>query len=539
VPQEQKKREEKAEDKVSDVRCPTVNHGGGDVFVQFKCIVQPELSNPPRGPTTPCARFADFIHRYNDAKGVRNPPPVTLETQPRIGDRDCDLIGHSYELPVILAYLMAKHRLPNKRTIIATGRLLVTSGVVGNVDAFERKMALLLEAAPHGSLFIYPKGNVAKDNTAIPDMLQRLKKERGVKCIPIGKLDDVKFLWKTRGALFIKVAAGFLASLAIGLFWLWVTSWTLNPILNRVDESDKPLEKSINTASRDGTYHALLCPLLLVVLSNANLQGRKCTISHGSPDNIDRARQNPANISYVQDDVWLRTASEQADVEKKLFPIHEEIVCEGLWMVTKNPQLTSYDQILKSAPDITFILPPKDSGPAWTFSYLRTKDRELSRASKFENEGSPAAVLDKVARSSSEDKVVGFFVLFPTPDNANIKRMVELVEQGRLRIIPLDRKEITYITERGLIPYRAQTFNLKSSGILKSAMTVSTACVKVGLITGRPETFSGERERKAQNELIDAVKKDGNKLKPREGTFSDYVEIAKERLPRWITNAGR
>jgi hypothetical protein len=133
---------------VSDVRFPTVNNRAADVLVQLNCIVQQELSNPPRGPTTTCKGFADVIHRYNDAKGVRDSPPVTLQTDPRF-DSDRDLVGHSYELPVILAYLLAKHGTPKTRSIIATGRLLVTSGIVGIVDAFERKMALLLEAAPH------------------------------------------------------------------------------------------------------------------------------------------------------------------------------------------------------------------------------------------------------------------------------------------------------------------------------------------------------------------------------------------------------
>jgi hypothetical protein len=112
-------------------------------------------------------------------------------------------------------------------------------------------------------------------------MLQRLKKERGVKCIPIEKLDDVKFLWKTRGALFIiKVAVGFLASLAVGLFWLWVTSWTLNPILKPEDEIDKPFEKSINTASRDGAYHEAQNELIDAVKKDVNkLKPRQGTFS--------------------------------------------------------------------------------------------------------------------------------------------------------------------------------------------------------------------------------------------------------------------
>jgi hypothetical protein len=454
---------------------------------------------------------------------------VTLETEPRIGERDCDLIGHSYELPVILAYLMAKQGSAKTSTIIATGRLVVKSGTIGTVDAFERKIDLLLEAAPYGSLFIYPKGNIAKENTAVREKLQRLKNERGVRCIPIEKLDDIKLLWKRRSAIFaVRVAAVLFAPLVVvGLFLLWVTSQNLNPTLNPIDVSAVVFDTSINTASPGGAYQASLCPRLLVVLSNAKSQGHKCTPSNGSPENIARGLENPANFGYVQYDVWLRTAGDQAEVEKKLFLIHEDIVCEGLWMVTRNPDLTSYSQILESARDITFILPHRDSGPAWTFNYLRSKDPELNRASRLQNEKNPAAVLDKVAMSPKQDKVVGFFVQFATLDNANIKRMAE-----GLTVIPLDRREITDIRERGLPPYSWRTFILKSGSMLTSARKVSTACVKVGLITGRPEAFRSERERKAQREVIDAVQKNVDKLRPRQGTVSDYFETFKEQLGR-------
>jgi len=519
----------KAGAKVSDIRCPMINHGGADALVRFKCIVEPELSNPPRGPTTPCIRFADLIHRFNDARGARDSPPVTLETEPRIGERDCDLIGHSYELPVILAYLMAKHGRPKTSTIIATGRLVVKSGTVGIVDAFERKIDLLLEAAPYGSLFIYPKGNVAKENTAVREKLERLKNVRGVRCIPIEKLDDIKFLWKRCSAIFaIRVGAVLFAPLVVvGLFLLLVTSQNLNPTLDPIYVGVVVFDKSINTASPDGAYQSSLCPRLLGVLSNAKSQGHKCTPSNGSPENIARGLENPTNFGYVQYDVWLRMAGDQVEVEKKLFLIHEDIVCEGLWMVTKNPDLTRYSQILESARDITFILPHKDSGPAWTFNYLRSKDAELNRVSRLQNEKNPAAVLEKVAKSSKQDKVVGFYVQFATVDNANIKRMAE-----GFNVIPLDRKEITDVRERGLIPYSSRTFILKSGSMLTSAREVSTACVKVGLITGRPEAFSSERERKAQSELIDAVQKNIEKLRPREGTVSDYFETFKEQLGR-------
>ena len=126
--------------------------------------------------------------------------------------------------------------------------------------------------------------------------------------------------------------------------------------------------KSIFTSGEKGAYHTLFFPPLPAALSNAYFQGYRCTLSRGTLENIDRVLKEPTNIGFVQLDVFAAEAAKRRDEFKKLTVIRSDIACEGLWMVTKNPDLDNYGHVLGLARRIPFVLPAQGSGSAAGFA---------------------------------------------------------------------------------------------------------------------------------------------------------------------------
>jgi len=114
--------------------------------------------------------------------------------------------------------------------------------------------------------------------------------------------------------------------------------------------------KAINTGGDKGAYHTLFCPPLPPALSNAYFPGYKCTPSRGTLENIDRGIKYPTSVGFVQLDMFAYEAVKRAEEFKKLAVIRSDIACEGLWMVTKNPDLTNFGHILGLARRIPFIV---------------------------------------------------------------------------------------------------------------------------------------------------------------------------------------
>jgi len=261
--------------------------------------------------------------------------------------------------------------------------------------------------------------------------------------------------------------------------------------------------KSINTGGVAGAYHSTFCPPIPSVLTNAYFQGYSCTPSAGTVENIARVLKTPTNISFVQFDVFAREAASRPEEFKRINVIRTDIACEGLWMVTKNPDL-DFGRVLAMSRRIKFVLPPQASGSTASFNFLRSVDPDgLGRApdSNITYVKDATAVLETVANSN--DGEVGFFVQFADPRNANIKLMVE----KNLRVIPVISREILRARVGENTVYQAQSFKLTEGGVFGiggSARAVTTSCTPVALITGSSDAFE---DRNAKDDAIELVQR--------------------------------
>jgi len=484
----------KAERKVHHVAFPAVNRKGSSVLVQLHCVA----SLIQRGkPVTPDRRFDEVIRRFRGAEGVHDPPYTFFDTEPRIG-RDYHLMGDSFELAIVLVDRMARYGYPKIRPIIATGCLpRAVDGAVGSVNEadFERKLDLLLQSAPRGALFIFPKKNAIE---SVGHVLTRLKVEHDVTCMPIENLGEISFLWNSVRVIWWPwLAAGFAALTVVGI----MTSYSL--IREPVPKPQAVAvlgTRSINTAGEKGAYHTLFCPPIAAALQKAQFKGYECTPSKGTVENIDRVLENPTNIGFVQLDVYANEAIKRGEEFKKLKVIRDDFACEHLWMVTRSPALDTYNSIRSNASRVRFILPPKESGSAATFAFLQTNDPEyLGRVpeNRIIYKDDATAVLDEIG--SSTDGAVGFFVQFADPDNDNIK----LLMRKRLKIVPVISAEILRIKLNGREVYGEQTFE-SEPGIFAEGTEATTACTRVAIITGAPILFEGEAAER-QEQMIRKV----------------------------------
>ena len=339
-----------------------------------------------------------------------------------------------------------------------------------------------------------------------------------------------------RGAIFaakvisirrLRVAASFISIVIL-----------IGYILSHLGPHSRPVEaqpvnteisdKSINTGGEKGAYYAAFCPPLRAVLANAYFQGYKCTPSKGTLDNIDRVLRYPTSIGLVRLDVYANQAFKRPEEFKKLTVIRSDIACEGLWMVTKNPELTNYGHIQAFSQRIKFILPERESGWTPTFAFLQENDRDgLGRVPEDNKRyvADAASVLTETASSTSGE--VGFFVQFADPENANIKLMVE---KG-LKVIPVASKKILEMKLSGQSIYQLQTFNLKSGGLFVRPTEATAACTPVAIITGTPEVFGNDRDKvDDQRDLIQMIRDiPAEKLLPQENTLvADAIRYAKK-----------
>ena len=274
--------------------------------------------------------------------------------------------------------------------------------------------------------------------------------------------------------------------------------------LAATSQTVSPGPKSINTGGQAGAYHSTFCPPIPRVLSNAYFQGYACTPSAGTIDNIRRVIAHPTSIGFAQFDVYAREAAARPEEFQRLQIIRADIACEGLWMVTRNPDL-DFGRLLGLARRIQFVLPAQASGSTASFNYLRSIDPDgLGRVpdSNITHVATATDVINRIATSTNGE--VGFFVQFADPRNQNIQLMV----QNNLRIMPVISREILRARVGDTPVYQAQSFQLTQGGafgIGGRAQTATTACTQVALFTGAPSSFADRNGQDDAREMIQRI----------------------------------
>jgi hypothetical protein len=255
----------------------------------------------------------------------------------------------------------------------------------------------------------------------------------------------------------------------------------------------------IYAGSPGGAYFDTFCPPIPNALDTQYFSGYTCQQSKGTLDNIKAVQAKPSSLGFVQKDVFALQSQTNPDLLKQLVVVRSDIACEGLWMVTKNPRLKSFGDVLGYASRIPFVLPPQASGSTSSFKYLQTIDPEGLGAVLPENikyVDSAKAVIETVANSPGNP--VGFFVQFADPENPNIK----LMQEKGLTILPVVSRQITAAKVGNDDLYQVQSFNLTAGGLFRSGDTKVTACTPVAIITGNPEAAQNAGQKKNQAALV-------------------------------------
>lgn len=300
---------------------------------------------------------------------------------------------------------------------------------------------------------------------------------------------------------------------------------------------DRVGPKAINTGGPAGAYHSTFCPPIPNVLANAYFQGYACTPSAGTVQNIQRVLQQPTNIGFAQLDVFAREAAQRPSEFERLSLIRTDIACEGLWMVTKNPDI-DFGRVLGLARRIQWVLPPQGSGSTASFNYLRSIDPDgLGRVpdSNITYMNDATSVLNRIADSTNGE--IGFFVQFADPRNANIR----LIAERGLRVIPVISREILRANVNGTQVYQAQTFQLTQGGMFGiggRAQTATTACTPVAVFTGSPAAFNDRNGQDDAREMIARVQAvPRNSLMPQDSAIQSILNSATRLSQSAVDNA--
>jgi hypothetical protein len=518
-----------------NVSFPVVNSDGPDRLVHVYCKASLDDHGNPTIPTGP----DDVVRRYRGAALEHDPLYTFFDTDPRIG-MEIYVDGNSLDLAFVIADRMARHGYSENRTIVATGCLRGNDGIVGRVDGFERKVLLLHKSDLRGFLFIFPKANFIE---SVRDALQHLQEDCRAECMPIENLDEVKFLWETGIDLARPVKWRWCLTALALVTMVSFTAILLLPIEKPLPAPPRPplnaaLDKRINTASDNGAYQTQFCPRLLAAVTNVLFRGYWCATSSGTVENIDRALRFPTNIGLAQLDTLADEAIKRTEELKKIVVIRTD-ACEGLWMVTRNPGLKSYENVRENASRIRFIL-PEDSGSAASFAFLQANDHDrLGRVADVKKHyvDGTTAVLNEVARSN--DEAVGFFVQFAEAENANFK----LITETDLTIIPVISKEILEILQwDGQPVYQQRTFKTKPGGAFDVldffARQVTTACTPLAIITGKPDASGSGDDQVNQRDLIKKIGEVSKNLLPQQSRAAAIIMHLSQLARQAIEEAG-
>jgi hypothetical protein len=274
---------------------------------------------------------------------------------------------------------------------------------------------------------------------------------------------------------------------------------------------------SIATADENGGDHKDFCPPLEHALKKAGFT-YNCMQTGGSQANVARVSSSPRDIGFTQLDVYAREMRKPH--AKPMTLLRTDLGNECLFLVTRTKSLRTYGEVAARAKSLRFVLPPKDSGSAATFDFLRKIDPHglgKVKTKSITYAASVDAALDETL-AAEDDNTVTLFVQFPDPGNARFKTIN--TKDGAF--IPVISRAILDQEVDGQKIYVAQETQIANPKFLKKGETAVTACTPLALFTRAPSSLRKLRNVRRPNfirlrhaAMVQAVRKfDRDRLVP-------------------------
>jgi tetratricopeptide (TPR) repeat protein len=276
----------------------------------------------------------------------------------------------------------------------------------------------------------------------------------------------------------------------------------------------------LHTGEEQGAYHSEFCPALKTVLGEENLE-LDCKSSDGSLENLTKVTSRPTDFALAQYDLYAHAYTKEAN-QMAFKNVRDDIAKECVFMVSKNKLMSSFGDVLASAEYLNFILPPKNSGHAGTFNYIKSLSTDgLAKATKVTY---AASTEDAITEALSSEDGIALFVQFPNPDNKHFK----LVNENGGHFVPVLSREILADEVDGRKVYTAEETEVKTAGWTEKETKLVTACTPIVLFTGNPNRVTDETLKSIHQSAIDTFEKaPAEKLRPQEGWFSKILTNTK------------
>ena len=277
----------------------------------------------------------------------------------------------------------------------------------------------------------------------------------------------------------------------------------------------------IHTGGEAGAYHSAFCPVLAARLKEANVNGR-CVTSKGTRENLERVLADPQHIGYGQLDVFA-LESGLLSARNAYEILRQDDARECLFAVTKNRSVTSFGALSMFAKSMTVYLPPKESGSAGTFQFLRAFDDDgLGRAKAV----TYAATADEAIQQAlaSEDGVA-FFVQFPDAGNARF----QAIKRAGGHLVPVIDRDILRQEADGRRIYFAEETEIENPSFVSGGGKLITACTPLVVFSGNPARIASADARQSHEAIGTAIKLMAHDaLTPREPALQRIARRTKE-----------
>jgi hypothetical protein len=141
-----------------------------------------------------------------------------------------------------------------------------------------------------------------------------------------------------------------------------------------------------------------------------------------------------------------------------------------------------------------------DGGSRASFEFLQKVDPNgLGRARNIQVVENATAAIDRVASGGAD---VGFFVQYAERSNPNVK----LVQERKLRTVPVVNHELIAAKVADMPVYKVQTFSLNAWSSMGRDGQHTTACTPAVIITGSPESIVDPNDANEQRALFNKIK---------------------------------